>query len=60
MCIRDREELYVPQEVQEEVMKNFEHGFTNPAAGLKRSPVTTKDVAESRAEAMLEWIASMK
>eukprot|EP00975_Prorocentrum_lima_P067514 12915358-Prorocentrum_lima.AAC.1 len=51
-----KEELYLPQAVQEEVTnKTFEHGFINPAAGLKSSPVATKEVAESRGDAMLEW-----
>eukprot|EP00975_Prorocentrum_lima_P050434 10563920-Prorocentrum_lima.AAC.1 len=54
------EELFEPLEVQEEVKKNFGQGFVNPAAGLKKkrsTPVTTEEVAESRGEAMLEWMA---
>eukprot|EP00975_Prorocentrum_lima_P056445 11835244-Prorocentrum_lima.AAC.1 len=49
-------ELYWPQEVQEEVNKNFQHGFTNPASGLKTksTPMTNKEVAGSRGDAMLE------
>eukprot|EP00975_Prorocentrum_lima_P026051 5477172-Prorocentrum_lima.AAC.1 len=42
------EELFVPLEVQEEVRKNCGQGFINPAAGLKSTPVTTKEVVESR------------
>eukprot|EP00975_Prorocentrum_lima_P002228 486614-Prorocentrum_lima.AAC.1 len=34
-----REELYLPQAIQDEVKKGFEHGFTNPEAGLKSIPV---------------------
>eukprot|EP00975_Prorocentrum_lima_P054499 11427952-Prorocentrum_lima.AAC.1 len=30
-----KEELYLPQAVQDDVEKSFEHGFTNPASGLK-------------------------
>eukprot|EP00975_Prorocentrum_lima_P006735 1448092-Prorocentrum_lima.AAC.1 len=33
-----REELYLPQAIQDEVKKAFEHGFANPAAGLKSVP----------------------
>eukprot|EP00975_Prorocentrum_lima_P014008 2976831-Prorocentrum_lima.AAC.1 len=47
MCIRDRE-------------KSFQHGFSNPAtAGLKSVPVSCKEVADSKGEALLEWIASI-
>eukprot|EP00975_Prorocentrum_lima_P019643 4132237-Prorocentrum_lima.AAC.1 len=31
-----REELYLPHAIQDEVKKGFEHGFINPAAGLKK------------------------
>eukprot|EP00975_Prorocentrum_lima_P030678 6436236-Prorocentrum_lima.AAC.1 len=50
-----REESYSSQEVQEEVRKHLER-FTNPAAGLKKYP-SDKQVAESRGDAMLEWVA---
>eukprot|EP00975_Prorocentrum_lima_P019154 4029392-Prorocentrum_lima.AAC.1 len=55
-----REELYLPQAVQEEVKKHFEHGFTNPAPGLKHIPVTTKEVAESGGATLHEWVESIK
>eukprot|EP00975_Prorocentrum_lima_P071002 12935212-Prorocentrum_lima.AAC.1 len=51
--------MYLPQAVQKEVTNNFEHGFTNPAAGLKSTPVTNKEVVESRGDAMLERVASI-
>eukprot|EP00975_Prorocentrum_lima_P029992 6292369-Prorocentrum_lima.AAC.1 len=54
-----REELYLPQAVQEEVATNFAHGFTNPATGLKSTPVTNKEVAKHPGDAMLEWVASI-
>eukprot|EP00975_Prorocentrum_lima_P019552 4115923-Prorocentrum_lima.AAC.1 len=41
------EELFVPLEVQEEVKENLSQGWINPAAGLKCTPVTNKEVAES-------------
>eukprot|EP00975_Prorocentrum_lima_P014765 3131235-Prorocentrum_lima.AAC.1 len=52
-----REELYLPQAIQDEAKKGFEHGVSNPAAGLKSAPVTCKEVADNRGDTMLEWIA---
>eukprot|EP00975_Prorocentrum_lima_P054920 11516183-Prorocentrum_lima.AAC.1 len=53
-----RVELCLLQVAQEEVKKNFKHGFGNPAAGgWTRVPVTCKEVADRSGEARLEWIA---
>eukprot|EP00975_Prorocentrum_lima_P061366 12864037-Prorocentrum_lima.AAC.1 len=41
-------------------MKNFEHGFTNPAAGRTSIPVTNKEVAQSEGATLLEWVESIK
>eukprot|EP00975_Prorocentrum_lima_P010530 2237067-Prorocentrum_lima.AAC.1 len=38
----------------------FRHGISNPASGgLKSVPVAGKDVADSKGEALIEWIASV-
>eukprot|EP00975_Prorocentrum_lima_P050445 10566504-Prorocentrum_lima.AAC.1 len=43
-----KEELYLPQAIQDEAKKSFEHGFSYPAAGgLTSVPVTCKEVADS-------------
>eukprot|EP00975_Prorocentrum_lima_P036644 7706325-Prorocentrum_lima.AAC.1 len=53
-----KEELYLPKATQDEVEKSFQHGIGNPATGgLKCVPVSRKEVADSKGEAMLEWIA---
>eukprot|EP00975_Prorocentrum_lima_P016288 3455534-Prorocentrum_lima.AAC.1 len=55
-----KEELCLPKATQDEVEKSFQHGIGDPATGrLESVPVTCKDVADSKGEAMLEWIASI-
>eukprot|EP00975_Prorocentrum_lima_P049510 10358679-Prorocentrum_lima.AAC.1 len=55
-----REELYLSKSSHKAVENSLRHGISNLASGgLESVPVSGKEVADSKGEALIEWLASI-